>query len=138
MEFLITNNLAEIEPVVEKMGEFCKKHSISDEAFYDFRLALDEAVSNTIKYGYGDSDIHRIRITLALLDNMLSLEIEDDARAFDPLTVATPDLTMPVEQKSSGGLGIYLLRALMDSVEYKRIENKNILLMKKSILPSTA
>lgn len=130
---MIRNDLAEIETLSARIAEFCREERIGDDAIFYVQLALDEAVSNTIKYGYGDGAAHQIHIRIGVHERKLTLEIEDDARAFDPLQAPAPDFSLPADERPSGGLGIYLLRKVMDSVEYERTGSKNILRLTKSV-----
>lgn len=130
---MIRNDLAEIEPLSARIGEFCREQGAGDDAIFDIQLAIDEAVSNTIKYGYSDGAAHQIHIRIGVHERKLILEIEDDARAFDPLKAPDPDFSLSAEERTSGGLGIYLLRKVMDSVEYTRTGNRNILQMTKGM-----
>ena len=64
---------------------------------------------------------------------MVSAEVEDDGRPFDPLAVPEPDIEKSIDERKVGGLGIYLVRTLMDSLEYERRSDKNLLIMKKKM-----
>ena len=59
--------------------------------------------------------------------------MKDDARAFNPLTAPEADVTTPLDEKTAGGLGIHLMRKLMDEIEYHRMEDGNLLIMKKKL-----
>jgi serine/threonine-protein kinase RsbW len=130
-DFLIKNNLAEIEPLTESIVSYCKDIGLDEAVCYDVRLALEEAISNTIKYGYENHQEHTIQVRAGFENRELFLEIEDDAKEFNPLEAPPPDLTLPVEKRPIGRLGIYLMRSLMDYVNYKRSGGKNILRMTK-------
>src|SRR5262245_27795618 len=130
-DFVIKNNLAEIEPLTESIVSYCRDNGIDEGVCYAVRLALEEAISNTIKYGYEDHQVHSIQVRAGFENGKLFLEIEDDANEFNPLEVPTPDLSLPVEKKPIGRLGIYLMRSVMDQVDYERAGTKNILRMKK-------
>ena len=132
-EFLIRNRLPDLETLAGGLGGFCLDAGIGDEESGDIRLAVEEAVSNTIRHGYVDSREHLIRVRATLEDGRIRLEIEDDARAFNPLEAPLPDVSLPVEEKTPGGLGILLLRSVMDRVEYRRSADRNILTMVRSI-----
>ena len=60
-------------------------------------------------------------------------EVKDDARAFNPLTAPEADVTTPLDEKTAGGLGIHLMRKLMDEIDYQRLEDGNLLIMKKTL-----
>jgi anti-sigma regulatory factor (Ser/Thr protein kinase) len=130
-EFSIKNNLAEIEPLTESIVSYCKENGIDEAVCYEVRLALEEATSNTIKYGYDDQLPHTILVRVGFENHELLLEIEDDANKFNPLEAPAPDLSLPIEKKPIGRLGIYLMRSIMDQIEYRRVGTKNILRMRK-------
>jgi serine/threonine-protein kinase RsbW len=130
-DFAIKNDLAEIEALTEAIVSYCRDNGIAEAVCYDIRLALEEAVSNTIKYGYEDRQVHTIHVRAGFENSKLFLEIEDDAKAFNPLEAPAPNLLLPVEKKPIGQLGIYLMRAVMDQIDYKRTGAKNILRMTK-------
>jgi len=94
-------------------------------------IAVDEVFSNISRYAY-----HPLTGSVAVriaIDNNINIEFEDSGMAYDPFSADTPDISLSVEERKVGGLGIFMLRKLMDSVEYRREENKNILLIKKKI-----
>lgn len=126
-DFAIKNDLSEIETLSEAITKYCKDNGVTEDVCYDIRLALEEAISNTIKYGYDNQDSHNIYVRIGIANQELLIEIEDDARAFNPLEVPTPDLSLPVEKKPIGSLGIYLIRSVMDRVDYRRAGTNNIL-----------
>lgn len=132
-DFAIKNNLSEIENLAEAITNYCKDNGVAEAICYDIRLALEEAISNTIKYGYDDHSLHNIQVRIGIANQELLIEIEDDARAFNPLEAPTPDLSLPVDQKPIGSLGIYLMRSVMDRVDYKRSGTKNILRLIKVV-----
>jgi serine/threonine-protein kinase RsbW len=132
-EFVIQNNLRQLEILIEQISAFCTQVGIPENLFFDIRLAIEEAVSNTIRHGYDDQQSHSISLRTEMRHGNLFLQIEDDAKAFNPLEAADPDLNLPIEEKQPGGLGIYLIKAMMDDVEYERVDNKNILKMKKAV-----
>ncbi len=72
-------------------------------------------------------------VSLALDDGELALCLEDDGPAFDPLAAPMPDLDAPIEDRPIGGLGIHLLREMMDELEYTRLDSRNRLTLRKRI-----
>lgn len=130
-DFSIKNNIPEIEPLTGSIVSYCKENGIVEATCYEVRLALEEVISNTIKYGYDDHQAHIICVHATFENRELILEIEDDANEFNPLDAPAPDLSLPVEQKPIGRLGIFLMRSIMDHVEYRRVGAKNILRMIK-------
>ncbi len=85
---------------------------------YAIDLAVDEACSNVIDHAYGGNEQGEIRILLDLNETGLKLSIQDDGAPFDPDCVIEPDLTSPLETRCERGLGVYLIRNLMDEVTY--------------------
>ena len=96
-------------------------------------LAFDEVITNTISYGYDDQEPHEIKVRLTLANGRLTAEVEDDGRPFNPLTAPKPDLTGAVEDRRVGGVGIHLVRSLMEQVDYHRTSNKSHLIMTKRL-----
>jgi len=126
-EFHIANRMAELDGLAAGLRTYCLAVGMSEDDAAEVRLVIEEAVTNTIRHGYRDDNPHEIILRAAADGGRLTLEIEDDAAAFDPLARTLPDLTLPVEEKPIGGLGILLVRTLMDNVEYQRVGNRNLL-----------
>lgn len=129
LDITVRNDLGEIERLAETLRNFCRDQGVDDEACHDLLLAMDEVVSNIIRHGFADRDPHDIRIRLGLEPPELFLEVEDDAPPFNPLQAPEPDVSRPIEERPLGGLGIHLVRQLMQKVEYRREEGRNILRM---------
>lgn len=129
----LKNNLRELERLSQMVNEFGEAHRLSPKVLYALNLSLDEILTNVIYYGYDDTNEHHIIIRISLKDEELTAEVEDDGKPFNPLEAAKPDLEKPLEERQVGGLGIHLVMNLMDTVEYKRQGNKNLLVMKKKI-----
>ena len=97
-------------------------------------LALEEAVSNVMLYAYPEGTAGAVELTATLQnENVITFTIEDSGKAFDPTLQAEPDLTLPAEERPIGGLGIHLVRQIMDEIRYERKDNKNILTLIKQI-----
>jgi len=92
-------------------------------------IVIDEIFSNIVRYAYHPSSGNvTIRITV---DSYITIEFEDRGVAFNPLSADEPDITLPAEEREIGGLGIFMVKKIMDSVEYRREGDKNILTVKK-------
>ena len=129
----ISNELDKIRTVQDFVEAFCVSHNLALDLVNNINLCLEEVLVNVINYGYDDGDVHQIDIDLALSDCQLEISIKDDGKPFDPLQRPDPDLEQPLEDRPIGGLGIFLLKKLMDGLEYDRREGKNILVMKKRV-----
>ncbi|MBD3167560.1 ATP-binding protein [bacterium] len=93
-------------------------------------LALEEIVTNIIKYGYDDEAEHMIQIDFELSSTHAQLRVMDDAKPFNPLQVEKAQTLSSLEDVKIGGLGILLVREVMDVVEYSRDGDRNVLVMK--------
>ena len=97
----------------------------------DLDVVLDEVLSNIVRHGLRDGREHEICIALAVEPDTVTLTVEDDGPPFDPLAYPQPDLDAELGERSAGGLGIHLVRRLMDDVRYERIEERNRLVLRK-------
>lgn len=129
----IRNDLHEIQRVREMIEAFIFQHGLPVSLVAPFTLASDELLTNVINYGYDNEQEHAIHLQIKCEDFALVLRIEDDGCAYNPFSAPDPDLTTELLDRPAGGLGIYLVRQLMDQVEYDRKANKNILLLTKQI-----
>ena len=129
----ITNHLSELERVHAIVWQFGKSHQFSEVMINNINLALEEIVTNVIEHGYEDSNQHFIIIRFSLQEGEVIAEVEDDAQPFNPLKVPVPDLNTSLEDRPIGGLGIHLVRNVMDTMDYRNHEGKNCLKLTKKI-----
>lgn len=129
----LCNKLSEIEKVNEILEGLGETHKLPEKVIKDMCLASEEIITNIISYGYDDKETHFINVRIYFNEDSLITEIEDEAKPFNPVELPDADLSAPVEEKKIGGLGIYLIRKLMDRFEYSRVNEKNILLLGKKI-----
>jgi anti-sigma regulatory factor (Ser/Thr protein kinase) len=129
----IKNRISEITQVSQSLSDFCTKHQLPKKTMNDLDLALDEILNNIINYGYDDQSEHEISIQLYLAEEYILLTVIDDGRKFNPMDVPSADTESSLQERPIGGLGIHLLRNVMDEVDYKYEKNKNCLTMKKNI-----
>lgn len=125
LEADIANNLAAYAVFASQAVSFHEQNALPAHLCYAADLALEELVTNILKYGYDDGDEHLIHIRLAYDGAELCLCICDDGHPFDPTRTPEPDLTLPVEQRPIGGLGISLVRKNFDSFFYRRENGRN-------------
>jgi anti-sigma regulatory factor (Ser/Thr protein kinase) len=129
----IRNDLKELVRLAAMVGAFGERNGLAKNLVHDLNLVLDELVTNTVSYGYDDDLAHDIEISLRRDGRLLTVIVEDDARYFNPLKVPEPDLAAPLEDRRVGGLGVHLVRTLMDTVDYDRLGKRNRLVMTKRI-----
>jgi len=133
VSLVIKNDLAELARVSELVEDIGQKHGVPAEALYAVNLALEEILANVISYGYADQGEHQIIVRFDVEAGDFVVEIEDDARPFNPLAAAAPKVEAPLAEKPLGGLGLHLTRTMMDGMAYRREREKNILTMRKKI-----
>jgi len=131
--FEIENRIEALSVLAGKIEELAEKWELSMPLIMNLNLVLEEAVSNVIFYAFNDHQKHLIQISLALENKILTVEIVDDGIPFDPLSQKLPDITLPVEERPIGGLGILLILKIMDQVSYSRQNNQNRLTLVKNI-----
>ncbi|WP_313053679.1 ATP-binding protein [Pseudomonas lopnurensis] len=124
----------DIDSLIDRLEDFFARHGLSTALLQTFALAFDEIVCNIAAYSYPDNGSeHGIDIRLWLTASEIRVEVVDDGIPFDPLQVADPDITASLEEREIGGLGIFLVRKLMDSVAYERRDERNHLIFTKQL-----
>lgn len=131
MSVTLVNDRSEVERLSRLVDAFGVAEGLQPDAIFSVNLALDEVVTNIIRYAHDDGRQHPIVVRLTLEPGVLTVEVEDDGRAFNPLEAPAPDLHASIEDRPIGGLGIHLVRSVMTSVEYQREDGRNLLTMKK-------
>jgi serine/threonine-protein kinase RsbW/sigma-B regulation protein RsbU (phosphoserine phosphatase) len=130
-KFELKNKLPEIPRMLSWIDAYGVDHRLSPEVVNALSLSLDELVTNTISYGYDDKETHSITVTLSDDEHTVKVRLEDDARAFNPMAVDEVDISTTLEEKPIGGLGIHLVKKFMDTIQYERVNEKNILTITK-------
>jgi anti-sigma regulatory factor (Ser/Thr protein kinase) len=100
---------------------------------FEVNLALDELFTNIISYGFDDQSEHIIQVLISADNNLLTVVLEDDGIPFNPVDRLSPELPCDLEECKVGGLGIHLVKNLVDEVAYRRSGDKNVLTLKKVI-----
>jgi serine/threonine-protein kinase RsbW len=130
---VIGNTISEMEKVVARVDQFGAAHGIPNQVINDLNLCLDEILNNTISYGYDDGGSHCIRVTLTLADGVITAEIIDDAKPFDPRQSTPPDASQTLRERRLGGVGLHFVHALMDRVGYVRKDRCNHIKLHKKL-----
>jgi len=117
----------------EEVSQWLTERGISDAVQYLANLAIEELATNCIKFGYDDANEHMLEVRLAVSEQGVVLTFVDDGRPFNPLLRGEPDLNIPAEERSVGGLGIHLLRRMSDRMEYVRKGNQNVVILSKAL-----
>lgn len=124
----------ELDRVSAAIDDFALEADWPLDLAFKVNLALEEVVINVMNYGHDDG-LHEIDIILTTEEDALTIEIVDDGRPFDPLNDAPiPDVNAELQDRNIGGLGVHLVRKMMDDVRYRREEGKNHLTMVTSLV----
>ncbi|OAI57228.1 hypothetical protein AYO49_02510 [Verrucomicrobiaceae bacterium SCGC AG-212-N21] len=127
-------HLCETQLVGKIVREFGHWHGVPEEALFLINLSLDELVTNIVTHSPKQPPgAKEIVLRLSTSNGTVSAEIEDDGAEFNPLNLPTPDIGAPLQDRSPGGLGIHLVRSLMDHVDYRRIGRRNCFTMSKKV-----
>ena len=94
-------------------------------------VAVDEIFSNIARYAYypGTGNV----VVRIAVDDVITFEFEDNGIAYNPLSQDAPDVSLSVEERETGGLGIFMVKNIMDSMEYQRVGDKNVLKIQKAV-----
>ena len=125
----IKNELEQLTRLYAFLDQQAGAYELEELQSMQIKLALEEAVTNVILYAYPDKKDQDIRIDMSYEHKRLTIVIT----GFNPLERQEPDLTLSLEERPIGGLGIYLVKQLMTEVSYSRSAGKNILTMTKDI-----
>lgn len=126
-------DMAGLEKADKALDELALAVQLPEETLFQVRLVLEEVLMNVISYGAGDGAVPHVQLNMAQKDGTLSMEIADNGIAFDPLQLPAPDLDAEIDDRPIGGLGIFLVRELMDSVTYRRDGDWNRLMVTKTV-----
>jgi sigma-B regulation protein RsbU (phosphoserine phosphatase) len=127
----VGTDLAEIDRVNAAFGEFAEAHALTSKVRRSVSVVFDELLNNTISYGFEGRDDGEITIDVELSADRLSVTVTDDGRPFNPFGTAPPDTQLSVEEREIGGLGIHMVRQMMDEVSYHRRTDRNVVILAK-------
>jgi anti-sigma regulatory factor (Ser/Thr protein kinase) len=126
-------DIAEIPRLLDWIEACCDAAGVSADIAGKLALALEEAAANVINHAFGETPPpHRIAVALTIEADRVAAEIADNGKTFDPTTAPEPDRTLPLESRDPGGLGIHLIRKMMDRVDYRRVDGENRLRLEKA------
>ena len=128
----LTNDVQEVPRLNVFVDEVCEDMGCDMETTMRMNLAIEEAVVNVIDYAYPSGTVGSIDIKVTIYDNHMEFVISDSGTPFDPTKKEDVDISLPVEERRIGGLGIHLVRQLMDKINYERKDGRNILTLIKN------
>jgi serine/threonine-protein kinase RsbW len=130
--------LDSLEPISNFITNAASQAGLDDHTSWQVQLAVDEAATNIIQHGYDPQQPGEIALNWRVEAGAFVVTLCDQGRRFDPTGVMAPDLTAPLDERQAGGLGIYLMGQLMDSVEFGfDDQHGNLLIMTKRLKHGT-
>ena len=132
-KLILQNEVAEISKLAIFIDELGEEFGLSPELVFNLNLVLEEAVSNVILYAYPKEEHQTISLIAKKKGNQLIFVLTDSGKEFDHTQAPDADITLSAEERPIGGLGIFLIRQIMNTVEYQRIDGRNVLLITKKI-----
>jgi len=136
ISLILSNKLSELDALTRGLEQFGAAAGLSTKCIFELSLAMEELFSNIVAHGYPENTDHWIRIHISRKQEMLIIRLEDEGVPFDPNLADIPDISCSVENRKIGGLGVHLIKHLMNDIVYKRCGNRNILILKKFLAAS--
>ena len=127
----LTNDVQEVPRLNAFVDEVCEEHGCDMETTMRMNLAIEEAVVIVIDYAYPPDTVGSVDIKVTTDDNHMEFVISDSGTPFDPTKKEDVDISLPVEERRIGGLGIHLVKQLMDKISYERKDGRNVLTLIK-------
>jgi len=121
----IHNDISDMGLVRDTLDKLAREFGIPVRALTQLQVALDEVVSNVIKYSWDDGRQHEFLVRITVQPDRVDLEIFDDGREFDPMTAFLPSHAPEGRPPRPGGLGIHMIKKLVDRFAYERIDERN-------------
>ena len=130
---ILTNDISEVSKLYEFVEEIGNEFSLTPDVVFNLNLVLEEAVVNVINYAYPKEEHQSIYLSATLHEATIVLILTDTGKEFDPTMAPDVDITLSADEREIGGLGIFLIRQIMNEVKYERIDGKNILTLEKKL-----
>lgn len=129
----LKNNIGEINRLHSFIEEVGETFALPMKTVMNLNLVLEEAVTNVIMYAYPKEEHEYIHLTAKEQEGKLIFILTDSGKAFDPTQAPDADITLSADDRPIGGLGIFLIRKIMNEVKYERIDGKNVLTLEKEL-----
>ena len=130
----LPNDIEEVPQLAAFVDEVCEAVGFDMSTTMSINLAIEEAVVNVMSYAYPEGTTGHVNIEALADEKELKFIISDRGTAFDPTAEKEVDTTLPAEDRPIGGLGIHLVRQIMDSINYERIDEMNVLTLCKKFV----
>lgn len=132
-QIVVTNKISSIRDVADQFTAHCEIDAIDPNVVTKVNIVFDELLSNIIKYSYSEEGNNSIYVDVGYDGKSLNIQIRDEGLPFNPFQVTPPDFSIPLDERPIGGLGIHLVKNLMDTYQYKRVNQENIITMSKLV-----
>ena len=129
----LKNQVEELKRVARFVKDLGEELGLDMELRMNLNLVMEEMVSNIIFYAYPEGTEGTIELAAESDGKELTCLLSDQGREFDPTLKQDPDLDINPAERNIGGMGIYIVKNIMDEVTYQRLKDKNLLRMKKKI-----
>ena len=133
LDITIDNELPQIDEVNRQFNQFAADNGLPVDIRSTINIVFDELLNNVITYAFAESEHHQIQVSIRLHDDRLIAEISDDGKPFDPFATPEPDTDEALDARLPGGLGIHLVRNVMNKVAYRRSADRNIVTVIKHL-----
>ena len=130
---VLTNDTREVPRLNDFIGEACQDVGFDETVTTQVMAAVKEAVVNVMEYAYPPGESGDVTIEAASNDVRLKITIIDSGKPFDPTVQSEIDTTLPATEHNVSGMGIHIMRQNMDSINYERMDNRNVLTLRKKI-----
>src|SRR5215831_4005736 len=124
VEIVIRSNMTELADLRDSLERIGAELGVPGKPLMQLQVALDEIASNVIKYGWPGGGNHELRVRITGYRDRIEVEIIDDGREFDPRHAPPPE-PLPAGRRRPGGLGIHMVKQLVDRVGYERVGGHN-------------
>ena len=131
--FRIRNDMRDLPAALDGVEEFCRGRGLATEAAMEMRLVAEEVLTNFVKYAHPATTEQVIALRLSASTESVRLEFRDEGIPFNPLDASLPDTTSRTEERGIGGLGVLLVKALVDDATYVREGSVNVLVLIKRV-----
>lgn len=130
---VLANEISEIGRLADFIEDMGNEFSLAPDVRFNLNLVLEEAVANIINYAYPKDEHESIYLSARMHEDSIVLVLTDTGKEFDPTMAPEVDVTLSAEERQIGGLGIFLIRQIMNEVRYERIDGKNVLTLEKKL-----
>lgn len=133
LRLVLKNDYSEIDRLNDAFNEYAETHEVPMAVQLKTNLVFDELINNVISYGFADDGEHEIIVSAQVQGGKLVIHIDDDGKPFNPFQRAAPNTQASLEERDIGGLGIHLVKEVMDEVQYRRQQNFNRVTLIKNL-----